>query len=203
MSPDRGRAHLLPVTLLDLLEDRLAALPRRAAEAHLGRPCAACRERLLALAELTGRMRADRMEDVPAELRRAAIQVFTPPATLPADAAGGAWRRLVMAFDSLAQPLAAAARRSVGEARRMRFELAGAVLELECEPESADQCVIRGRLAIAEPELHRIEVRARDERVRAWAEPGGAFLFEGLPRGECRITVSGPEGRFETPPFET
>ena len=203
MSPDRSRAHLSVATLLDLLEERLAALPRRAAEAHVGQPCPACRERLLALAEVTGRMRADRMKDVPAQLRRAAIGAFAPPAAIPADAAGGAWRRLGVAFDSLAQPLAASARRSVGEARRMRFELAGAVLELECEPESADQCVIRGRLAVAEPELHRIEVRARDERVRAWAEPSGAFLFEGLPRGECRVTVSGPEGRFETPPFET
>ncbi len=202
MFPDRRRGHLPSATLLDLIEDRLDPARRRAAEAHLGLPCAACRERLLSLASLTGRMRAGRMEEVPEPLRRAAIEAFAPPAAEPG-AAAAAWRTLALAFDSFATPLPAAVRRAVGEARRLRFELAGTALEVEHEPESADQCALRGRLAVADPELHRVEVVAGAERFHRWADAEGAFAFEGLPRGACRLAVSGPAGRFETPAFET
>jgi len=203
MAPDRHGPHLSTATLLDLLEERLAGARLRAAETHLGRPCPACRERLLELAGLTARMRADRMEEVPEALHRAALAAFAPGAVPAPEPEAGAWRRLVLAFDSLASPLAAGARRAVGEARRLRFELPGAGIELECEPESAGQCLLRGRLAMAEPELHRVEILAHGERRSAWADAGGAFLFEGVPRGACRLTVRGPEGRLETPEFET
>ena len=202
MSPDRRIAHLSAEAILDLLEDRLGAGDRREAEAHLGLPCPACRERLLALGALVSRMRADTMEQVPEALRRAAIDLF--PGASPAVASEGAVARgFRLAFDSLTRPLAAATLRTVGEARRLRFEHGEAVLELECEPESADQCVVRGRLVSAEPELQRIEVTVRGERLEQWTGTGGVFLFEGLPRGETRLTVRGPDGPFETPPFET
>lgn len=203
MRPDRRQSHPGSVLLLDLLEGRLSPVLRRATEAHLGLPCSACRDRLLAMAELTGRMRADRMEAVPDSLSRAAIAAFAPNAGAAERAEASPWRRLVLAFDSLAQPLAAHARRAVGESRRLRFELEGLVLEIESDPESGDQCSLRGRLHAHEPELHRLEARVGDERARRWVESGGAFHFEGLPRGTCHVTVSGPEGRFETPPFET
>ena len=202
MAADRRRAHLSAAVILDLLEDRLGAGDRRAAEAHLGLPCPACRERLLAMGALVGRMRADTTEEVPAALRRAAIDLF-PAGVAAASGEGLAASGFRLVFDSLTRPLAPATLRTVGEARRLRFDHGAAVLELECEPESADQCVVRGRLATSEPEMHRIEVAVRDERAEQWTGTGGEFLFEGLPRGETRLTVRGPGGAFETPPFET
>src|SRR6185436_17206340 len=125
------RSHLASGTLLDLLEDRLPAAKRRAAEAHLGLPCRACREKLRQLGAVLERMRQDALEPVPSELTRRALESFAAPAAAPA--AAGLARRLALAFDSLAQAVPAATRRAVGEARRLRFEGEGLRLELECE----------------------------------------------------------------------
>ena len=53
MSPDRrrlraSRSHLSSEAIVDLLEDRLSASRRSAAEEPLGLPCTACREKLRA-----------------------------------------------------------------------------------------------------------------------------------------------------------
>ena len=84
MAREPRRSHLSTEVLLDLLEDRLAAGRRRSSEEHLGLPCAACRERLLALGTLLGKMRADSMEAVPESLRRAAIELFPGAVPTPA-----------------------------------------------------------------------------------------------------------------------
>jgi hypothetical protein len=200
MPPDRGRSsHLSSERLLDLLEDRLAAGPRRAAEEHLGLPCSRCRERLRILGALLERMRGDRLWEVPEAFHQRALDVFAGRAPEPRAPSVATW--LALAFDSLVQPLPAATRRAVGEARRLRFVEASAALELECETESADQFLLRGRLEVDEPDLHRIEVTLGGERFETWADADGAFLFEGLPRGEVQIQVGGPSGWFRIPPF--
>lgn len=202
MSPDRSQRHLTHEVILDLLEDRLDAARRRDAERHLGRPCARCRERLRAMGALVGRLRAGDLEPVPEALTRSAIDLF-PGRSAAAEPAAARVLRWALTFDSQARPLAGAALRSVGEARRLRFEHAAAQLELEAEPESIDQCVVRGRLETPAPELYRVIARVGGEEVERWADAGGHFVFEGLPRGSMRVTVIGPDHRFETPPFET
>ena len=201
MPRDRGHSsHLSSDRLLDLLEDRLAAGPRRAAEEHLGLPCTRCRERLRILGALVERMRGDRLSEVPAAFHQCALDVF-PRRSKTSEGAPSVATWLALAFDSLAQALPAATRRAVGEARRLRFVEAGAALEIECETESADQFLLRGRLEVDEPDLHRIEVTLGGERFETWADADGAFLFEGLPRGEVQIQVGGPSGWFRIPPF--
>jgi hypothetical protein len=196
----RGRAHLGTEALLDLLEDRLDPARRRAAEEHLGRPCGACREHMRRLGALLSTLRSDRLEAVPAELHARALAVF-PGRAVPESVPSGLARRLALVFDSLTEPLSAAARRSVGEARRLRFVEGDTTLELECEPESAEQFTLRGRLNAGDPDLHRVEAEVGGERLETWVDAGGAFVIEGLPMGEVRLTVHGPSGRFQAPPF--
>ena len=202
MSPERRAVHLSSETILDLLEERLTDARRRSAEEHLGLPCARCRERLREMGTLLGRLRAGGLEAVPESLSRAALDLF--PGATPEPRRGPVEvLRWALTFDSSAQPLAASTRRAVGEARRLRFESGDAHLELEVEPESAEQCVLRGRIEVPAPELHRVVAEVRGERYEAWADAGGHFVLEGVPRDEMRVRVIGPEHRFDTPAFET
>ena len=202
MSPERRMNHLSTETILDLLEDRLGDTRRRAAEEHLGLPCARCREQLREMGVLLGRLGAGDLEAVPESLTRAALDVF-PGRTAAPKRGPLEVLRWALTFDSNAQPLAANVRRAVGEARRLRFEKEDARLELEIEPESAEQCVLRGRIDVPSPELHRVIAEVRGESFETWAEAGGHFVLEGVPRDELKVRVLGPERRFETPPFET
>jgi len=202
MPSDRRRpSHLSTERLVDLLEDRLGASARRAAEEHLGMPCPSCRERLRTLGALLERMRGDQLEAVPEAFHRRAIEVFaTRPAPAASTSGPAAW--LTLAFDSLRDPLPAATRRAVGEARRLRFVHGAAAIEIECEPESADQCSLRGKLEVPEEQLHRIELRVAGERFDSWADADGAFHFEGVPRGRIELSAMGPSGELRAPPFE-
>jgi len=199
---ERRAAHLSSETILDLLEDRLTDARRRKAEEHLGLPCARCRGRLREMGALLGRLRAGDLEAVPDDLSRAALDVF-PGAAIEPQRGPLEILRLALTFDSSTRPLAASTRRAVGEARRLRFASGDAHLELEIEPESADQCVLRGRIEVPSPELHRVVAEVRGERLEAWADAGGHFVLEGVPRDELIVRVLGPERRIETPPFET
>lgn len=184
--------HLAARDALDYLEHLLS--PRRVAEveAHLAMPCPDCRERLRALAQLTTRMRADRAEAVPEALHRRALEQFVPrPAAAPFGARVLAAARLL--FDSWAQPLPAAVRRAVGEARRLRWELAEGTLEIELEPGADGTQILRGRLQAPEPALVRIEVRALSETFSAWPDASGAFAFERLPAADLELAVVGPD----------
>lgn len=202
MAPTRKpTGHLTTERALDYLEGRLAAPARAEVEAHLGRPCAACRERVRDLARVVERMRLDRVPEVPAALRARALEAF-PPAVRPEPKRGLAARLLELVFDSLAAPLPAAARRAVGEARRLRWSGPGLALEVEVEAEGASRATLRGRLEADEPALHRIELAAGAARHAAWPDAAGRFVFEGVPRRALRLAVSGPAGRLRTPPFE-
>ncbi len=201
MSPDRA-PHLSSETILDLLEDRLTDARRRKAEEHLGLPCARCRERLREMGALLGRLRAGDLEAVPESLSRAALELF-PGATPEPKPGALEVLKWALTFDSSAHPLAASTRRAVGEARRLRFETGDARLELEIEAESAEQCVLRGRIDVPSPELHRVVAEIRGERFETWADAGGHFVLEGVPRDELKMRVLGPERRIETPTFET
>jgi anti-sigma factor RsiW len=187
--PPPGR-HFDARDALDYLDHLLSPVREREIEEHLATPCAACRERVRVLAALLARMRPDRSPEVPESLHRRALEAFTaraPVAARPRLAESLA--RLL--FDSWAAPLPAAVRRAVGEARRLRYALEGGALEIECEAEGA--LTLRGRLAIAEPALRRIEVRAAGERFTAWPDADGAFALERLPARELDLAVVGPD----------
>lgn len=200
MSPIRKTRHLTTATALDHLEHRLTGRRLAEVETHLGRPCAECRERLLALGALLERLRSGPIEPPPAWLERRAIEVFRPaPAPRRMRALGA--RLLELVFDSLVTPLPAAARRAVGEARRLRFALGDCAVELEADVESACLVALRGRLTLEEPALHRIEIRAGAERRTAWPDAAGAFAFDRLPRRRLHLSVSGPSGTWRLPRF--
>ncbi|MBK7366882.1 MAG: hypothetical protein IPJ04_02975 [Candidatus Eisenbacteria bacterium] len=193
--------HLDFATTLDYLDQRLDTSRGREVEEHLGRPCPVCREKLRTLGGLLETMRRDRTGEVPAHLHRIALDVFTPREQVsPVRRALETLAELV--FDSLTSPLPAAVRRSVGEARRLRFKLGGHVLELEIEREGAATVSLRGVLAAADPALWTIEVLVGGERRTARPDANGEFALEDVPAGELEMVVNGPAGRFRLPAIE-
>lgn len=199
-SPPRER-HLDVRTVLDYLDRKLDAAGRRQADGHLGRPCAACRERVRSVGELLETMRHDRAGEVPAWLHQRALDVFE------AGEQPSAARRLVEAlaelvFDSLRSPMPAAARRSVGEARRLRFQLGADALDLELEPEGGATQLLRGRLETQDAALWTLEILAGSERVTVRPDAGGGLLATGLPAGALQLRLDGPAGSFRLPPVE-
>lgn len=197
----RRDRHLDTRTALDFLDHRLTAAERRAVEDHLARPCADCRERLRELGELTGAMRSDRTPEVPAHLHRRALEAFTPA---PAPAATPGWLEQVagLLFDSARTPIPAAARRSVGGAHRLRFQVGEGTLEVELERRDANACTLRGRLALPDAELYDITVHGGGETCTARADGRGAFAIESLPLAPLTLTVDGPGGRWRVPDIE-
>ncbi len=194
-------SHLDTATALDYLEGRLAGTGRDAVEAHLGEPCATCRERVRALGALMGAMRADRTPEVPAFLHERALGVFVPAA--PRARATGLLERMAeLLFDSLATPLSAPARRSVGEARRLRYALGAGMLELEIESESASTTTLRGRFDHPDAALGTLEARVGDEVREVAFDADGAFVIAGVPAGRIALVVSAPDGRWQLPALE-
>lgn len=193
--------HLDHTTTLDYLDQVLEGKRRREVEDHLSRPCAPCREKLRALGDLLETMRRDRTGEVPSWLHDRALAAFTPSAQVsPA-------RRLLeslaeLVFDSLASPMPAAMRRSVGQARRMRFALGGHALDLEIEREGAATVSLRGMLEAPDPALWTIEVQAGGERRTARPDASGEFALEEVPAGELSLQITGPAGRFRLPNIE-
>lgn len=193
--------HLDLRTVLDYVDQKLDAAGRGAVEEHLARPCPACRERVRAAGELVHLLRSDRAAEVPAWLRERAVDVFRPAASEPARRP---WAEVLaeLVFDSLRAPLPAAARRSVGEARRLRFRVGAHELDFEIEREDAALLGVRGRLTAPEPALWTIQVACGAERFRARPDASGAFAFTSVPYGTLELTLDAPDGRFRLPPIE-
>jgi hypothetical protein len=187
--------------ILDYLEDRLDADARAKVEDHLAGSCSRCRALLHEVGRLAGAMRADRTPRVPAELRARALEVFGAPVD-PVAAGAGLWQMARLLFDSRIEPLPATVRRSVGEARWLRFALDDAVLEIEAEPEAAGLVTVRGSLTSSDPALFRIEIASAGECATAWPDAAGRFSIERVPAGEASVTVVAPERRWRLPPLD-
>ena len=191
--------HLDLATVLDHLDDKLEASARRAVEEHLGRPCPSCRERVRETGALLETMRLDRTGEVPAWVHQRGLDVFRPREHVsPAHRLLESLATLV--FDSLAQPLPQAARRSVGEARRLRFQAGEHFLDVEIERESGSNLTLRGWLNAPDPALWRLDVQVVGERRNVHPDANGAFVLESVPASELQFTLNGPHGRYRIPP---
>ena len=198
--PRSSARHLDVRAALDHLDGRSTAGERRAIEDHLAGSCDGCRRLLLEVSRLVEYMQSDRAEAVPDEIRARVLAIL--PARRHAPAAESLpWRLAILVFDSLRDPLPALARRNVGDARWLRYSLAGAALEMEIEPEPAGAWSIRGRLAAQDAALYRMEVRVAAERLSARPNAEGRFALEHVPAGDAEVLVSGPEERFRLPPL--
>lgn len=192
--------HLDTAIVLDYLEGLLAAPDRAAVEDHLATACARCREAMRSIGMIHGRMTADRVPGVPASVRARALEVFVPrPAATPDRAGVRHIARLV--FDSLRTPLPAMARRTVGDARRLRWALGEQSLEVEYETGEPGTLVLRGRIDVPEPSLYRIEVTVGSESLTTWPDARGSFVFERVPSGRLHLMVTGPSGTYRIPAF--
>ena len=192
--------HLDGRTALDYLEHLLSGRARADVEEHLGLPCPTCHERIRELGGLLERMRLDRVGDPPEALHALAVAAFSPSPT-PFAVRGVIEELARLLFDSWAEPLPAATRRAVGEARRMRYALGDGALELECEVEVAGAVSLRGRLELEDPSLYRIEVTSGEERASVFPDDHGSFAFDRIPRGIARLLIVGPAAQYRLPPL--
>lgn len=193
--------HLDTSVALDFLEQRLNAADRRRVEEHLGRPCTACRERVRSLGEVIATMRDDRVGEVPTFLHERAVALFVPAAK-PSVVRGLVDAIAELLFDSASQPLTAAARRSVGEARRLRFKLGTHSLDLEIEREGMSTISIRGRFIAADAHLWDIIVEAGSERRVVHPDASGSFVIDGLPLAPVTLQLRDADERFRLPTIE-
>jgi hypothetical protein len=191
--------HLDGRSALDFLEHQLPADARREVEEHLGLPCVQCHERIRELGRLIELMRLDRAPQPSAALHARAADMFEPHSA-PSPARSAIEQLASLIFDSWSEPLPAAMRRAVGEARRMRFALGSGALEIECEIEAAGAVSVRGRLELEDAALHRIEVSSGGEHLSAAPDASGAFALDRVPRGDAEVLVQGPGARFRLPP---
>lgn len=193
--------HLDTSVALDFLEQRLNATDRRRVEDHLGRPCTACRERVRSLGEVIATMRDDRVGTVPNFLHDRAVALFVPAAK-PSVVRGIVDAIAELLFDSSSQPLTAAARRSVGEARRLRFKLGTHSLDLEVEREGISTISIRGRFVALDAHLWDIIVEAGSERRIVHPDASGSFVIDGLPLAPVTLQLRDADERFRLPTIE-
>ena len=202
MNGNRNRdRHLDTGIALDFLEQRLDEAGKRRVEEHLGRPCSACRERVRSLGELLATMREDRVGPVPAALRLRALELFGP-ATSAAPVRSVMEAIAELLFDSAVQPLTAAARRSVGAARRVRFRLGTHSLDLEIEREGASTLSVRGRITAPDAHLWSVIVEAGRERRVAHPDATGSFVLDGLPIATLTLQLRNADERFRIPTLE-
>ena len=193
--------HLDLRTILDYLDRKLDAGGRRMADEHLGRPCANCLEHVREVGEVLETMRRDHSGSVPAWLHARALAAFAAverPSVVGQLVEGLA----ALVFDSLRTPLPDFARRSVGEARRLRFQIGAGALDLELEPESASTQSLSGRIECEEPALWTLEIHAGSEVVHVRPDATGNIVASHLPAGELEIRVDGPGERFRLPAIE-
>lgn len=193
--------HLDTSAALDFLEQRLNAADRRHVEEHLGRPCSACRERVRSLGEIIGTMKSDRFGEVPSFLHGRAVAVFVPTEK-PSLVRGLVDAVAELLFDSSTQPLTAAARRSVGAARRLRFKLGTHSLELEIEREGMNTLSVRGRFLATEAHLWSVIVEAGPERRVVHPDATGSFVLDNLPLAPLTIQLRDTDERFRLPTIE-
>jgi len=193
--------HLDTSAALDFLEQRLNAGDRRAVEEHLGRPCRACLDRIHVLGEMLETMRADRVGEVPAALHQRAVAVFVPVAK-PSMVQDLVDRVAELLFDSAQEPLMAGARRSVGEARRLRFRLGSNALDLEIEREGSDTLSIRGRMMATDAHLWNLAVEAGSEQRNVRPDADGSFVLDRLPVAPLTLQLRDATQRFRLPTLE-
>jgi hypothetical protein len=202
VNPTQSRdRHLDTSAALDFLEQRLNAADRRRVEEHLGRPCAACRERVRALGELLATMRSDRFGEVPRSLHERAVALFAP-GEKTSRVRGMVEAIAELLFDSSAQPLTAAARRSVGEARRLRFALGTHTLDLEIEREGASTLSVRGRFVATDAHMWSVVVEAGSERRVVHPDATGSFVVDHLPLAPLTLELRDADERFRLPTIE-
>ncbi len=193
--------HLDTSAALDFLEQRLDATQRRQVEEHLGRPCSSCRERVRSLGEVIATMREDRVGEVPRSLHQRAVSLFVPTVQ-PSLVRGLIDAVAELLFDSSAQPLTSAVRRSVGEARRLRFKLGTHSLDMEIEREGMSTLSVRGRFVATDAHLWTITVEAGAERRTVRPDAAGSFVIDGLPLAPITLHLRDADERFRLPTIE-
>jgi len=203
--------HLTDEQLIETLDGSAGPASR----AHLETGCGTCAGRLEALRALVTTMRADRDVDPPAEwVRRAFALRSSEPLAIPR-AKVAAWvsglreeiARVLSDSRGVPGGLALAGVRSVGGARRLRFEAGSVELDLQIET-GVGASIVTGQFVNTEPRPAPIGhaaflvVPGEEDPLEGTTDRLGEFLVD-APEGvdlQLRLRVDDRVVRFDVPP---
>jgi hypothetical protein len=187
--------HISLETLADMAEERAQSETLQAAESHIAE-CETCNDALQNLRRLILLMKSDTAEDVPRDVLRSVLSVFTPatPAPLPRIIA-------VLTFDSRAAGPAFGMRSIRTASRQLLYTAQETAVDLRVTVENGESSlagqIIKDNCAGAQIELSGVTGTVTTE-LNELCE----FSFPAIPLGMYSLRVRMPDVEIEIPELE-
>jgi hypothetical protein len=187
--------HISLETLADMAEERAQSETLQAAESHIAE-CETCNDALQNLRRLILLMNSDTAEDVPRDVLRSVLSVFTPatPAPLPRIIA-------VLTFDSRAAGPAFGMRSIRTASRQLLYTAQETALDLRVTVEN-EECSLAGQIIRDNCAGAQIELSGVTGTVTTELNELCEFSFPAIPLGMYSLRVRMPDVEIEIPELE-
>jgi hypothetical protein len=187
--------HISLETLADMAEERAQSETLQAAESHIAE-CETCNDGLQNLRRLILLMKSDTAEDVPRDVLRSVLSVFTPatPAPLPRIIA-------VLTFDSRAAGPAFGMRSIRTASRQLLYTAQETALDLRVTVEN-EECSLAGQIIRDNCAGAQIELSGVTGTVTTELNELCEFSFPAIPLGMYSLRVRMPDVEIEIPELE-
>jgi hypothetical protein len=187
--------HISLETLADMAEERAQSETLQAAESHIAE-CETCNDALQNLRRLIPLMNSDTAEDVPRDVLRSVLSVFTPatPAPLPRIIA-------VLTFDSRAAGPAFGMRSIRTASRQLLYTAQETALDLRVTVEK-EECSLAGQIIRDNCAGAQIELSGVTGTVTTELNELCEFSFPAIPLGMYSLRVRMPDVEIEIPELE-
>jgi hypothetical protein len=187
--------HISLETLADMAEERAQSETLQAAESHIAE-CETCNDALQNLRRLILLMKSDTAEDVPRDVLRSVLSVFTPatPAPLPRIIA-------VLTFDSRAAGPAFGMRSIRTASRQLLYTAQETALDLRVTVEN-EECSLAGQIIRDNCAGAQIELSGVTGTVTTELNELCEFSFSAIPLGMYSLRVRMPDVEIEIPELE-
>jgi hypothetical protein len=187
--------HISLETLADMAEERAQSETLQAAESHIAE-CETCNDALQNLRRLILLMKSDTAEDVPRDVLRSVLSVFTPatPAPLPRIIA-------VLTFDSRAAGPAFGMRSIRTASRQLLYTAQETALDLRVTVEN-EECSLAGQIIRDNCAGAQIELSGVTGTVTTELNELCEFSFPAIPLGMYSLRVRMPDVEIEIPELE-
>jgi hypothetical protein len=187
--------HISLETLADMAEERAQSETLQAAESHIAE-CETCNDALQNLRRLILLMKSDTAEDVPRDVLRSVLSVFTPatPAPLPRIIA-------VLTFDSRAAGPAFGMRSIRTASRQLLYTAQETAVDLRVTVEN-EECSLAGQIIRDNCAGAQIELSGVTGTVTTELNELCEFSFPAIPLGMYSLRVRMPDVEIEIPELE-
>jgi hypothetical protein len=187
--------HISLETLADMAEERAQSETLQAAESHIAE-CETCNDALQNLRRLILLMNSDTAEDVPRDVLRSVLSVFTPatPAPLPRIIA-------VLTFDSRAAGPAFGMRSIRTASRQLLYTAQETAVDLRVTVEN-EECSLAGQIIRDNCAGAQIELSGVTGTVTTELNELCEFSFPAIPLGMYSLRVRMPDVEIEIPELE-